>query len=64
LQTGLPKLENQTSEAFLQHPLSKWIKMNFGLAEETSPPTPLLAEEGGNLVRRTPIALSTGSKEL
>ena len=53
LQTGLPTEEKQTSEAFLQHPLSSWIEMNFGLAEED-----------GHLIRRTPIALSQGSQEL
>ena len=53
LQTGLPTEEQQTSEAFLQHPLSSWIEMNFGLAEED-----------GYLVRKTPIALSKGSEEL
>ncbi|BAU65865.1 hypothetical protein STA3757_32600 [Stanieria sp. NIES-3757] len=50
---GLPDLENQTSEAFLQHPLSKWIEMNFGLEESD-----------GHLIRRKPIALSNGSEEL
>ncbi|MEY2833592.1 MAG: hypothetical protein RLZZ574_2851, partial [Cyanobacteriota bacterium] len=49
----LPSVEQQTSEAFLQHPLSSWIEMNFGLAEED-----------GYLIRRTPIALSDGSKQL
>lgn len=49
----LPTLEQQTTEAFLQHPLSSWIEMNFGLAEED-----------GYLIRRTPIALSDGSKQL
>ncbi|MGB5636763.1 MAG: helicase C-terminal domain-containing protein, partial [Waterburya sp.] len=53
LQTGLPNEEQQTSKAFLKHPLSKWIEMNFGLAEED-----------GHLVRKTPIALPEGSKEL
>jgi hypothetical protein len=50
---GLPDLKNQTSEAFLQHPLSKWIEMNFGLEESD-----------GHLIRRKPIALSKGSEEL
>ena len=53
LQTRLPNEEQQTTESFLQHPLSKWIEMNFGLAEED-----------GHLVRKTPIALSKGSEEL
>ncbi|MGL5078216.1 MAG: DEAD/DEAH box helicase, partial [Waterburya sp.] len=53
LQTRLPDEEQQTSEAFVQHPLSSWIEMNFGLAKEN-----------GHLVRRTPIALSDGSKQL
>ena len=64
LKTGLPTEEQQTSEAFKDHPLSKWIEMNLGLDEETSPPTPRLKGEGSNLVRRTPIALSVGSEEL
>ncbi|MDJ0534658.1 MAG: DEAD/DEAH box helicase [Xenococcaceae cyanobacterium MO_207.B15] len=53
LQTGLPAEEQQTPEAFVKHPLSKWIEMNFGLDEED-----------GHLIRRTPIALSQGSKQL
>ncbi|MDJ0746598.1 MAG: DEAD/DEAH box helicase [Xenococcaceae cyanobacterium MO_167.B27] len=53
LKNGLPTEEQQTSEAFKEHPLSKWIEMNLGLDEED-----------GHLVRRTPIALSVGSKEL
>jgi very-short-patch-repair endonuclease len=53
LKTGLPPVEQQTTEAFLQHPLSSWIEINFGLAKEND-----------HLVRRTPIALSEGSKEL
>ncbi len=53
LRTGLPSIEQQTTETFQEHPLSKWIEMNFGLDEED-----------GHLIRRTPIALSQGSKEL
>ncbi|MGK7898542.1 MAG: DEAD/DEAH box helicase, partial [Xenococcus sp. (in: cyanobacteria)] len=53
LKNALPSEEKQTPEAFLNHPLSKWIEMNLGLDEED-----------GHLVRRTPIALSVGSKEL
>ncbi len=53
LKNGLPSEEKQTPEAFLNHPLSKWIEINLGLDEED-----------GHLVRRTPIALSVGSKEL
>ena len=53
LNAGLLVEEQQTSEAFLQHPLSKWIEMNFGLEEED-----------GHLIRKSPIALSRGSEEL
>ncbi len=53
LNAGLPVEEQQTTEAFLQHPLSSWIEMNFGLAKEND-----------RLVRKTPIALSEGSKQL
>ncbi len=53
LKNSLPTEEQQTSEAFKEHPLSKWIEMNLGLDEED-----------GHLVRRTPIALSVGSEEL
>jgi ATP-dependent helicase YprA (DUF1998 family) len=48
---GLPA--EQTLTAFKQHPLSAWIEMNFGLAEQE-----------GHLVRRTPISLETGAKQL
>lgn len=53
LKNGLPPEEQQTTEAFKDHPLSKWIEMNLGLNEEDN-----------HLVRRTPIALSVGSEEL
>ncbi len=53
LKTGLPTEEKQTTQAFKDHPLSKWIEMNLGLDEEN-----------GHLVRRTPIPLSVGSEEL
>ncbi len=39
--------------AFKAHPLSNWIEMNFGLAEEQ-----------GHLVRRTPISLEAGAAGL
>jgi superfamily II DNA/RNA helicase len=42
-----------TPETFKQHPLSTWIEMNFGLAEEN-----------GHLVRRTPISLQIGAQKL
>ncbi|MGB5712518.1 MAG: DEAD/DEAH box helicase, partial [Waterburya sp.] len=42
LKTGLPTEEKQTTQAFKDHPLSKWIEMNLGLDEEN-----------GHLVRRT-----------
>ncbi len=53
LKNGLPTEEKQTTQAFKDHPLSKWIEMNLGLDEEDS-----------HLVRRTPIPLSVGSEEL
>ena len=53
LKNGLSPEGQQTTEAFLNHPLSKWIEMNLGLDEED-----------GHLVRRTPIALSVGSDKL
>jgi hypothetical protein len=39
--------------AFRQHPLSAWIEMNFGLKDDN-----------GHLIRRTPIAIATGAKQL
>jgi hypothetical protein len=53
LEAGLPITEEQTEEAFKQHPLSAWIEMNFGLASED-----------GHLVRRTPISLKEGAEQL
>ncbi len=47
---GLLPESEQTLAAFQAHPLSHWIEMNFGLAEES-----------GHLVRRTPIALEAGA---
>ena len=38
---------------FRQHPLPAWIEMNFGLKNDD-----------GHLIRRTPIAISTGAKQL
>ena len=38
---------------FRQHPLPAWIEMNFGLKDDN-----------GHLIRRTPIAISTGAKQL
>ncbi|WP_198013611.1 DEAD/DEAH box helicase [Crinalium epipsammum] len=49
----LPVESEQTLAAFKTHPLSSWIEMNFGLAEED-----------GHLVRRTPISLETGATKL
>jgi len=50
---GLPPDPEQTLENFKTHPLSAWIEMNFGLAEEDS-----------HYTRRTPISLSTGAHTL
>ncbi len=44
----------QTKEVFQSHPLAAWIEMNFGLKEEKE----------GFLVRRTPISLEAGAKNL
>jgi len=53
LTQGLPPQTAQRDNLFLEHPLSAWIEMNFGLREEE-----------GHLVRRTPISLSMGAKML
>lgn len=53
IQAGVPPEIEQTLAAFQSHPLSHWIEMNFGLAEES-----------GHLVRRTPIALEAGAADL
>lgn len=50
---GLPLDSVRSQEAFMAHPLSAWIEMNFGLAEEE-----------GHLVRRTPISLEAGAAKL
>jgi superfamily II DNA/RNA helicase len=53
LSADLPSEPEQTLERFKQHPLSAWIEMNFGLAEEE-----------GQLVRRLPISLEAGAAQL
>jgi hypothetical protein len=53
LRSSLPPEIEKTLKAFQQHPLSAWIEMNFGLAEEN-----------GHLVRRTPISLQKGAEKL
>ncbi|MGL5059887.1 MAG: helicase-related protein, partial [Microcoleus sp.] len=53
LENPLLPTADQTAENFKKHPLSAWIEMNFGLAEES-----------GYLVRRTPISLETGAQKL
>ncbi len=45
---------NKTLETFRSNPLAAWIEMNFGLKEEKE----------GFLVRRTPISLEAGAKQL
>lgn len=50
---NLANLTDNTQSAFKVNPLSAWIEMNFGLAEEE-----------GHLVRRTPISLETGTAQL
>ncbi|WP_250122225.1 DEAD/DEAH box helicase [Chroococcidiopsis sp. CCMEE 29] len=50
---GLPPQAERSLAAFQTHPLSAWMEMNFGLAEEQ-----------GHLVRRTPISLATGAEQL
>ncbi|MBW4637884.1 MAG: DEAD/DEAH box helicase [Gloeocapsa sp. UFS-A4-WI-NPMV-4B04] len=50
---GLSPELAQTLNAFKAHPLSHWIEMNFGLAEQE-----------GHLVRRTPITLESGATNL
>ncbi len=46
-------LTEKSQSAFKVNPLSAWIEMNFGLAEED-----------GHLVRRTPISLEDGTAQL
>lgn len=53
LRSSLPPETEKTLKAFQQHPLSAWIEMNFGLAQEN-----------GHLVRRTPISLQKGAEKL
>lgn len=55
ISTPLPEpSEPQTDLAlFRQHPLPAWIEMNFGLKDDN-----------GHLIRRTPISLATGAKQL
>jgi len=50
---GIPTEDEQTLDAFKAHPLSAWIEMTFGLEEQE-----------GCLVRRTPISLVAGAKQL
>lgn len=50
---NLANLTKKSQSAFKVNPLSAWIEMNFGLAEEE-----------GHLVRRTPISLETGTAQL
>lgn len=53
LETPLLAESEQSEEEFKKHPLSAWIEMNFGLAEES-----------GHLIRRTPISLQVGAQNL
>jgi ATP-dependent helicase YprA (DUF1998 family) len=48
-----PTLRERTLGKFQVHPLSAWIEMNFGLLEEAS-----------GLVRRQPITLKDGARQL
>ena len=50
---GLPTESERSRAAFETHPLSAWIEMNFGLAQEQ-----------GHLIRRTPISLAAGAEQL
>lgn len=50
---GLPPESERSRAAFETHPLSAWIEMNFGLAQEQ-----------GHLIRRTPISLAAGAEQL
>ncbi len=54
LENPLSSKSEKTEDTFKKHPLSAWIEMNFGLAEE----------ESGDLVRRTPISLQAGAQSL
>lgn len=53
LQQEVSPEEEQTDEAFQQHPLVAWIEMNLGLEEED-----------GYLKRRTPISLKEAADQL
>jgi hypothetical protein len=50
---GLPPASERTLANFQQHPLSAWIEMNFGLKDEDN-----------HLVRRTPISIGQGARQL
>jgi superfamily II DNA/RNA helicase/very-short-patch-repair endonuclease len=49
----LPPIAAWTQANFKSHPLSAWIEMNFGLEDED-----------GHLIRRRPISLEAGAKQL
>ncbi len=50
---SLPPESERSLTGFKSHPLSAWIEMNFGLAQEQ-----------GHLIRRTPISLAAGAEQL
>jgi len=50
---GLPPVEQQTEEAFKNHPLSAFMEITFGLEKED-----------GHLQRKSPISLGEGATEL
>lgn len=53
LTQGLPPESERTLETFKSHPLTAWVEMNFGLAQEE-----------GHLIRRSPISLESGATHL
>ncbi|NBO30979.1 MAG: DEAD/DEAH box helicase [Cyanobacteria bacterium WB6_1B_304] len=53
LDQDLPPESEQNLEGFRNHPLAAWIEMNLGLQDED-----------GHLVRRVPISLKDGAKQL
>jgi ATP-dependent helicase YprA (DUF1998 family)/very-short-patch-repair endonuclease len=71
IEKGLPPETEQTLENFQNHPLSSWIEMTFGLAEEKTP-EPITENSSitnyelrtTNYTRRTPISLESGAEIL
>ena len=71
IEQGLPPETEQTLKNFQNHPLSYWIEMTFGLAEEKTP-EPITENSSitnyelrtTNYTRRIPITLEAGAEAL